>query len=354
MFNLLDRYITKQLVISSLFILMVITGLQVLLGFLNELGDTGEGSYGVGDAVLFTALMIPARVLEVFPMSVLVGSLSALGTMASNSELTVMRAAGVTTWRIAGSAIKGSLILMVLVVIVSEWVAPASTKAAQQLRAAAVSGGEVSLANNGMWAKGEGKVVHIESLYNDSQLGNITIYQIDDNQLTSVLKAERAEQKNDVWELLGVTTVQFRDNKLETNYADKRLWTNPIKQEQLDTLTLEPEMLNIVGIYRYLDYLAENKMETEIFMLAFWRKLMQPLAIAVMIFLATSFVFGPMRDVTMGARILSGVMLGFGFHLANQSFGPISLVYNFPPIFGATIPLLLFSYLAYYLMKKSS
>lgn len=353
MFNLLDRYITQQLVVSSLFILVVITGLQVLLGFLNELGDTGDGNYDVGDAVLFTALMVPARVLEVFPMSVLVGSLSALGNMASNSELTVMRAAGVTTWRIAGSAIKGSLILMVLVIIISEWVAPASTKAAQQLRTAAISGGEVSLASSGMWAKSEDKIVHIESLYNDSQLGNITIYRLENNKLASVLKAERAERKSDVWELLQVTSVQFHANRLETSHEDRRLWTNPIKQEQLDTLTLEPEMLNIVGIYRYLDYLAENKMETEIFMLAFWRKVMQPLAIAVMIFLATSFVFGPMRDVTMGARILSGVMLGFGFHLANQSFGPISLVYNFPPILGATIPLLLFSYLAYYLMKKT-
>jgi len=107
-------------------------------------------------------------------------------------------------------------------------------------------------------------------------------------------------------------------------------------------------------VVRYLDYLRDNELPTESFELMFWQKLVQPIAIAVMVFLATSFVFGPMRNVSMGARILSGVMLGFVFHLTSQSFGPISLVFNFYPMLGAILPLVLFGLLGFWLMRRNS
>jgi lipopolysaccharide export system permease protein len=46
------------------------------------------------------------------------------------------------------------------------------------------------------------------------------------------------------------------------------------------------------------------------------------------------------------------VIFGFGFYVANQVFGPMILVYDVPPIIGATGPSLLFMALAFYLLKR--
>ena len=44
----------------------------------------------------------------------------------------------------------------------------------------------------------------------------------------------------------------------------------------------------------------------------------------------------------MSMRVMLGVMLGFVFYMMNQLFGPITLVYQFPPILAAFMPSLVF------------
>jgi lipopolysaccharide export system permease protein len=354
MINLIDRYIGRQILYSSVSILLLLVILQSSFSFISELGDTDRGNYGVSDAIIYIGLMLPTHILTFFPMSVLIGALFALGNMASNSELTVLRASGVTTWRIAGSAIKASLLLMFVVIIISEWVAPYSTKSAKQLRTTAISGGELGFSKTGLWAKRDNEIIQVQNSLNDDELRGITIYQLNENNsLDGIVKAEKASRIGNLWELSQVVETQFLADNIKTVKDSKRIWLKPLNQEQLDTLILEPEALNISGLIRYLEYLAQNGLETEVHELALWRKVMQPIVIAVMVFLATSFVFGPMRDVSMGAKILSGVMLGFGFHLASQSFGPVSLLFNIWPFIGAVAPLVIFASAGYWLMKKN-
>ena len=68
---------------------------------------------------------------------------------------------------------------------------------------------------------------------------------------------------------------------------------------------------------------------------------MQPVSIAVMLLVALSFIFGPLRTVTM---VLSscGVITGITFHLTNEIFGPVVMVYQIPAVVGAVLPSLLF------------
>jgi len=353
-FSLLDRYIARQVIVSSLMMLFLLAMLRSLFSLLDELGDLDKGGYQVSDAFLYVSLMFPSRILEFFPMSVLIGALFGLGSLAANSELTVMRSAGITTWRIAGSTIKASILLMIAVVFIGEAISPISSKAAQQLRTAAISGGELSVSKTGLWARHQNQIIQLGNILSDGQLRDVTIYHLSDrNRLEKIIKAKSAQKQTENWLLHQVTEISFAEQAIQTHTTASRIWLNPLDESQIDTLTLEPDTLNLLGILKYIDYLEQNSMQTEEYELAAWRKLMQPLAIAVMMFVAVSFIFGPMRDVTMGARVLAGVMLGFVFHLASQSFGPVSLVFNIWPFIGATLPLVIFSLLGYWLMKRS-
>ena len=117
-------------------------------------------------------------------------------------------------------------------------------------------------------------------------------------------------------------------------------------------MSVKPEALSFTGLWSYLGYLQQNEQDTSTYELALWRKIMQPVSIAVMLLVALSFIFGPLRTVTMGARIIMGVITGITFHLTNEIFGPVVMVYQIPAVVGAVLPSLLFIGFATYLLNK--
>lgn len=355
MFKLIDIYIGRQVIVASLLILLLLTILLSLFNLIDELADVGKGSYQIADVLLYLGLMFPSKLLQFFPMSVLIGGLFALGGMASHSELTVLRAAGMTSWQIAGSAIKASLLLMLVVLFVSEKVAPQTTQAAQQLKTTAVSGGEISVNEMGFWAKRENEIIQIGVLLNDRQMRHIRLFQLSsDTQLAAIVEAEYAIKEEDQWFLKNVVETHFYENRIDTIKEDSRSWFNPLEKSQIETLSSDPELLDIAGVVEYLDYLRENQLPTKNYQLVLWRKLLQPVAVIVMVFLASSFVFGPMRNISVSARIVSGIMVGFAFDIANRTFGPVSLVFDMQPFVGAILPMVLFAVIGYWLMKKNA
>lgn len=74
----------------------------------------------------------------------------------------------------------------------------------------------------------------------------------------------------------------------------------------------------------------------------------------VMLLLALSTIFGPLRSMNMSSRILSGIALGFGYYVLNQIVAPFSLVYGVPPIIGASFATMVFAALAIYLLRRKS
>jgi len=354
MFNILDRYIAKQVISASLLILFLLIMLRAIFSMLEESNAIGTGNYEMADAFLFVALMLPQKILELFPMGVLIGSLFGLGMLAANNELTVMRSAGMTTWQIAGATLKASLILMIGVLVLSEIVAPVASKYAQQLRTAALSDGKISRSTTGLWAKRDNQIIHIASIHKNGEMRHISLFELDkEYQVKKLTEAKSAKVIDQKWFLFDVIETRFYPEQIDKKSLEKMTWKNPIDEDNIDTLTLKPETLNIKGLVKYQQYLTNNSLDASEVELVIWEKILLPVSIAIMMVLAASFVFGPMRNVSMGARILTGVMLGFGFHLAKQSFGPISLIYGMSPFVGALIPLVAFSGLAFWLMHKS-
>jgi lipopolysaccharide export system permease protein len=115
---------------------------------------------------------------------------------------------------------------------------------------------------------------------------------------------------------------------------------------------VKPEELSLSGLYDYVTYLKASEQDASRYELALWRKVTQPFSIAVMMLMALSFIFGPLRSVTMGARILSGVVAGFTFYISSEFFGPLSLVYSIPPVFGAVMPSIVFLTVALALLRR--
>ena len=75
------------------------------------------------------------------------------------------------------------------------------------------------------------------------------------------------------------------------------------------------------------------------YFLEFWKKVLAPIATLSMVLVACSFIFGPLRSVTMGLRLIFGIFAGLGFRYLQDFSGYASLVYDFSPLLAAALPI---------------
>ncbi len=351
--RILDAYIGRVIASTTFITLLVFVSVSGIIKFVEQMSDVGRGDYELAHAALYVLYAVPRDLEIFFPMAALIGGLIGIGMLASNSELVVMQAAGLSKFSIVKSAMKTAVVLILISMAIGEWLAPVGEASARELRAQAISGGSLISSKNGVWAKDSDYFVHITEVEDQGTLRKVQVYRFNpDLKLDSWLSADSAEYINGAWHLTNVTHTKVDQDNISAQHFDSVSWNSSLTPEKLGVVTVKPESLSLQGLISYLDYLSQNEQDKSRYLLAFWRKIMQPLTVAVMLLVALSFIFGPLRSVSMGARIMMGVLTGLLFHLTNQVFGSLSLVYQLPPIFGAVMPSILFVSIAIWLMKR--
>jgi len=349
--KILDVYIGKIIASTTAITLSVFVGLSGIIKFVEQMKAVGRGNYDLAHAALYVLYAIPRDVEIFFPMATLLGGLIGLGMLASNSELVVMQAAGWSRFDIIKSVMKTAVIMILISMAVGEWLAPRGEAAAREIRAQAISGGSLVSSKNGVWAKDGDYFVHIGEIKERGGLSNIQIYKFNEKlKLASWISADSAIYLNDTWQLRNVVETYITEERVIAEKLDVKPWSSSLTPDKLGVIT--PESLSISGLTDYLQYLEDNDQDPSRYLLAFWRKIVQPITVAVMLLMALSFIFGPLRSVSMGARIMMGVATGILFYVCNEAMGSMSLVYQLPPFLGAIVPSLIFVCIALYLMQK--
>ncbi len=349
--KILDVYIGKIIASTTAITLSVFVSLSGIIKFVEQMKAVGRGNYDLSHAALYVLYAIPRDIEIFFPMSTLIGGLIGIGMLASNSELVVMQASGWSRLDIIKSVMKTAVIMILISMAVGEWLAPRGEAAAREIRAQAISGGSLVSSKNGVWAKDGDYFVHIGEIKEHGELSNIQIYKFNEqSKLSSWVAADGAKYKTDNWELTGVVETFVNDENITSESLAVKPWRSSLTPDKLGVIT--PESLSISGLSDYLQYLEDNEQDTSRYQLAFWRKIVQPITVAVMLLVALSFIFGPLRSVSMGARIMMGVATGILFYISNEVMGSMSLVYQLPPLFGAVMPSIIFVSVALYLMQR--
>lgn len=349
----LDRYIGVSVFLAILAVLGVIVGLSLLFAFVDELGDV-RGNYDLVAAAWYVLLTVPQRTYEMLPMAALIGCLIGLGSLASSSELTVMRAAGVSLGRIVWVVMKPMLVLMVLGGLLGEYLAPWMENKAEAHRSLAQGGGEAQTSKHGLWHRQGDEFVHINAVQPGGVLYGVTRYRFDDQRhLLSSSFARRAQFQDGNWQLEEVTTTRFLERSTEVVKAAREHWDILLSPQLLGTVVMDPEALPVTGLWRYIHYLGEQGLNNARYWLAFWTKVLQPLVTAALVLMAISFIFGPLRSVTLGQRLFTGVLVGFVFRIFQDLLGPSSQVFGFSPLLAVLLPAGFCALLGMYLLRRA-
>jgi lipopolysaccharide export system permease protein len=358
MFGVLDRYIGKTIFNTIMMTLFMLVSLSGIIKFVDQLKKAGQGSYSAMGAGLYTVLSIPKDIQIFFPMAALLGALLGLGMLAQRSELVVMQASGFTRLQIALSVMKTAIPLVLLTMAIGEWVAPQGEQMAREYRAQQMYGGSLLTTHQGLWAKDGQNFVYIERVKGASDLAGVSIYSFNnERRLQSVRYAASAQYDTEhkVWRLSQVDESNLTDEKQITGAQTvSGEWKTNLTPDKLGVVSLDPDALSISGLHNYVKYLKSSGQDAGRYQLNMWSKIFAPLSVAVMMLMALSFIFGPLRSVPMGVRVVTGISFGFVFYVLDQIFGPLSLVYNIPPILGALLPSGTFFLISLWMMMKRS
>jgi lipopolysaccharide export system permease protein len=71
-----------------------------------------------------------------------------------------------------------------------------------------------------------------------------------------------------------------------------------------------------------------------------------------MVLLAVSFIFGPLRSVTVGLRIMVGLIIGLLFHYLQDFMVHASTVFDVPPWFATLMPIAMFFGVGLVLLRR--
>lgn len=353
--KIIDLHIGKAVVGGALLVMCVLLALFIFIEFISELERIGQRDYTAWKALQYVLLSVPRLTYELMPLAALLGSLIGLGLLASNNELIVMRAAGISLARISWAAVKAGLVLVLFSAWLGEWVVAKAEDVAAEVRSTALSAQGALRTRDGFWTRDGATVINVRAVHDDGVLAGLQIYEFGERQeLLRISAARSARYRDGEWWLSDVSRSEVGRLETRTEHLDELRWTSRLNPDLLEVISIKPGSMSISGLYHYVSYLKDNDLSTGRYEIEFWTKVMLPIATCVMVFAALPFVFGPLRSVGVGQRMLVGILVGLGFYLLNQIIGYLGLVYGLNPLACALVPTLLLLGGSAYMMRRVS
>lgn len=354
MTTILSRYVIRAVLGSTALVMLVLLALSALYLFINEQDDIGVGNFTVANALMYVGLNLPKYAFDLLPIAALIGALLALGGLARTLELIVVRAAGVSTMRIAMWTAGAGLILMIVTGLIGEVIAPPMEQYGRQMKTFAKFNDFSMAGNKSAWAKDGDMMISVRQQAAGNRYGGVYVFKFDgQRRLRSVGHANNASiDKNNLWQL---------ENYVESRIDDERVVASKEPETQLQT-RLSPEFLGLAvldadslpgrGLFSYIQHLKSNGLDARTYEVAFWARIARTVAVAIIVVLAVPFAFGPMRSTGTGARTVVGIMIGVVFFLMAKMLESGGEVFNMPPLVVAWLPTALLALITFIAVSR--
>ncbi|WP_213296994.1 LPS export ABC transporter permease LptG [Paraburkholderia sacchari] len=364
-----EKYFARQVYVSFVFILFAFSGLFYFFDLINELNSVGHGNYKFMYAVLRVSLQAPSRLYEIIPVAALISAIYVFAQMAANSEYTIFRVSGLATGQALRSLLKIGIPLVLLTYLMGEVIGPYTDQLSERVRLEALGSAVSSDFKSGVWVKdtltaradGEQatRFVNVGELQPDATITNVRIYEFDSQfRLSNVRVAKSGKyQPPGHWLLKDVTDTELISVTPPPSQPADAL--NPVYRAQqtsvpeyslrseltpqiLSVLLVSPDRMSMFNLFRYIQHLAENHQDTQRYEIAFWRKLIYPFAVFVMLVLSLPFAYLHTRAGVVGVKVFGGIMLGMSFQLVNTLFSHIGTLNTWPAPLTAATPGLIY------------
>ena len=330
----IDRYIMQQFLAGLFPVLLLLLALFSFMALAEELEDVGQGSFALPDALMVVFLTSPKRIVELLPVTALLGGLLGLGAMANHRELIAIRTIGISKQRIAQTVAVLAVFLGIFISILQFYVVPGFEREAATLRGQASQIMEARTGKSGaLWTRNDRHFIRINGVRSERILTDIEIYSTDQQgRLIRLIQASRAfytGQEN--WLLTDVLESRFQGEQVIETKRDNMQWDALLSAEQASVLILPLEALAPNDLVNIIKNLKQNKLDTHLYEVVFWQQVSLLPSLLAMALLSLPFLLGSVREISASQRSMIGGLIGIGFYLLQQLSGHLAGILGMNP-----------------------
>ncbi len=335
-----DVYVARTVALTVALAWAVLVGLDVLNGLVSEFDDVGKGNYGLMQALTYVVYSIPGRMYTLFPTSAVIGALLGLGQLAASSELTALRALGLSRRRLSLSVAWPLLILTALMVLSGETLAPWAQRSGDGMKASAKSSDMTVAQYSGLWAR-EGNTFlnartgqeHADAKDTWLELNDLRLFEFaEDGRLESIARVDIAEHRKGDWVLRNVKRTYFEaDSVTQTEVMEER-WASKLDASALAASARNiwrPRYMASSDLRTGIEYRLRNNLDASEFQEHYWGRWFYPINVLALCLAAIPFAFGSLRSGGAGKRLFIGIVFSLGFWLLQIQFVQLAGVYKF-------------------------
>jgi len=344
LFKKIDKLVALSVLSSVGLTWLLLTGLDACTALVANL-TTGRGT-SFANASFQMLFTLPRRAYEWFGNAAMIGGLLGLGALAATSELTALRAAGLSKLRICASVILTLSILTILVTLMGETIGPYGEQQALALSLSTKSD-DVALAKGGkLWARDGDTFISAQrgQTYESNgvsqvALSNVRIFEFTpQGQLRVLSTAKSAIHQQGSWIMHDVRRTKFEGSTIISEEEKTAQWNSRLDPQVLASSIIRPQYLSIQNLARNIDYLQRNRQDASRFRQAYWSRLFYPFNVLVLALASLPFAFGALRSGGFGKRLFIGMVLAISFYLLQRSLVNMAVVYEFNFVLANLLP----------------
>ncbi|NOX70531.1 MAG: LPS export ABC transporter permease LptG [Gammaproteobacteria bacterium] len=353
--SIIDRFIARNFLSGASIVLMILLSLFAFLTLAEALEDVGKGMFTTFDALTIVGYSLPRLMLDLLPVTALLGVLIGLGAMANNQELTVLRAAGYSVGRIAWPVVEVVIAATVIVLILQFFVVPDLELSAARVRAKTSIETTIVSDEGGSWTRSGNRFVRIGQIIQHGELRDVEIFALgEDAQLEEVMQATSVQVLDGgQWLLRDVTVTDLSSGEITEEHLNSKVWRSFLSAQQTSALIVPVEAMAPLALYRYIRQLDENDLDTHRYRVMLWQQLSIPIGLLAMALLGFPFLLGSGRAISAGQRAAIGGSIGILFYLFEQMIGHFAILFELSPAPAAFAPDLVLLTLALVILRRA-
>tara|TARA_B100000745_G_scaffold7993_1_gene6542 strand:- start:148 stop:1230 length:1083 start_codon:yes stop_codon:yes gene_type:complete len=353
-----DRYINKTLRNYTLVVLLIWLSIYSFFNFLGELNSIGQFDYTVLEAFKYIILQMPEVAYKQASPIILLGCVLGMGYLSTTNQLVVLQVSGNSVLKLTALTVRTALIFVFMIIAFGEYIAPIASEEAEKGRTKALGQSFASQNQEGFWIREGGNYLNVEKNIDGNHFVGVTIIEVKSNKITSVVKSEDAtfDGKSLKMDNTDIFSINDSTDIDEISLKERNSYNKIVSfdQDLINSLKKEPDELTTRNIYKQIQFLSDNKLNSGIYKVELYKRAIKPITLVAMILLAMLFVFGSTRDVSLGRKIFFGVSLGLSFEMLSRIGGAMALSLDFNPMISAVLPTTVVMVIAITLLIRKS
>jgi lipopolysaccharide export system permease protein len=251
-----------------------------------------------------------------------------------------MRTSGVSHYRLLGAIATAGIVLLVVMVLLGESLAPSLGAYARTMRADALLEDVDTASARSTWFKDGDRIFNLRRPRNGSEFDlAVRVFELDgETRVDRIARADSVTVSADVWEMRGFAQTSFAESSAAAMQAPQIQQDYGLNAELLELSEVRADLLDTPRLDRYIDYLRGNGLDASRYLAAYWGRIANGASVVLMAVLALPFVLGGLRSAGTGARMILGLVIGLGYFVLVRLSAQIGEVFSLDPVVAAWAP----------------